>query len=158
MSERIRAATLDDVDALGRLRWEFRIEQGTPATTSYDVFLEGFRAFARDALDGGTWLAWLAEDDERGPVGCVWLQLVEKVPHPGRARGERPIGYLSNMYVDVAHRNAGLGRRLLDTAVDRAREIGVDGVLLWPSERSEPFYRRSGFVPTGWLWLEAEGD
>jgi GNAT superfamily N-acetyltransferase len=153
----IRPATLEDVDELARLRWDFRVEHGTPEATTFDVFLEDFRGFAHDVLDGDAWRAWVAVGRER-LVGCVWLQLVEKVPHPNRERWERPVGYVTNMYVEPALRDAGLGRRLLDTAIEHARESAVDGLLLWPSERSEPFYRRAGFDPVGWLWLDVSGD
>jgi GNAT superfamily N-acetyltransferase len=62
------------------------------------------------------------------------------------------------MYVIPALRDAGIGRTLLDAAVDHARERGLDGLMLWPSERSVPLYRRRGFAPEGWLWLHVSGD
>ncbi|HET7236012.1 MAG TPA: GNAT family N-acetyltransferase [Actinomycetota bacterium] len=158
MTPRIRPATLEDVDELARLRWEFRVEAGTAVTASFDGFLEGFRGFATDVLAGDAWRAWVAEGDAGGLVGCAWLQLVEKVPHPSRTRWERPVGYVTNMYVEPAARDAGLGRALLDALVAHARERGVDGLMLWPSERSTPFYRRAGFGREGWLWLGVEGD
>ena len=153
----IRDAALQDADELARLRWEFRIEAGTPATRDHDEFLREFRSFATEAFaDGAPWRVWVAEDDGR-LVGCTWLQLVHKVPHPSRTLAERPVAYVTNMYVDPGHRNSGLGRELLDRAVEFAREREVDGVLLWPSERSRPFYERAGFGP-GWLWLDVAGD
>jgi GNAT superfamily N-acetyltransferase len=62
------------------------------------------------------------------------------------------------MYVEPELRNAGLGRALLGAAVAFARERGVDGVALWSSERSTPFYERAGFEPGRWRWLEVDGD
>jgi GNAT superfamily N-acetyltransferase len=97
-------------------------------------------------------------DDGGRLVGCVWLQLVEKVPHPSRRRWERPVAYVTNMYVETDRRGEGLGRDLLDAATTFARERGADGILLWPSERAVPFYRRAGFEPGAWLWSEIEGD
>ena len=52
MTATIRAAKLEDVDELARLRWEFRIDHGTPATAAFTDFLDGFRAFANDVLAG----------------------------------------------------------------------------------------------------------
>ena len=153
----VRAATLDDVDELSRLRWDFRVEAGTPVTRSHEAFAEEFRAFAADALtEGSQWRAWVAEEDDH-LVGCAWLHLVEKVPHPDRDRWQRPIAYLTTIFVEPAHRNSGLGRELLDRALDFAREREVDGVLLWSSERSRPFYERAGFGP-GFLWMDIAGD
>jgi GNAT superfamily N-acetyltransferase len=159
MTARIRVATAGDAPELSRLRWEFRIEAGTPATRAAEAFEAEMRDFVRDVLaKGSAWHAWVAEEDDGRLVGCVWLQLVEKVPHPGRGRWERPVAYVTSMYVEPDRRDEGLGRALLDVAVTFARERGVDGVLLWPSERSVPFYRRAGFEPGPWLWSEMDGD
>ncbi len=141
----IRPATPDDADGLARLRWNFRVEHGTPAARTFDEFAEEFRSFAADVLaDGAPWRAWVAHDGDR-LVGCVWLQLVEKVPHPSRGRWERPIAYVTNVYVEPGLRDAGLGTRLLDAAVTFAREHGMGEAVVWPTPRSLSFYRRAGF-------------
>lgn len=144
---------------LARLRWDFRCEHNTKAALTFESFLDGFRAFVDDALtQGGPWRAWVAEEDDQ-LVGCVWLQLVERIPHPSRDRWERPVAYVTNMYVAPELRNAGLGRRLLDEALGFANTRGVDGVVVWPSERSTIFYERAGFGIAGApLWLTIAGD
>jgi len=154
----IRPGGPADAEELARLRWAFRVEHGTPASTSFEVFAAAFRGFAEDVLGGDAWRVWVAEADGR-LVGCVWLQLVERVPHPNLARWERPIAYVTSMFVEPGLRDAGLGRGLLDVAVAFARLRRVDGVILWPSERSVPFYERAGFsTEKAPLMLEIEGD
>ncbi|MGA9161608.1 MAG: N-acetyltransferase [Actinomycetota bacterium] len=141
----IRPATPDDADGLARLRWDFRVEHGTAVTRTFDEFAEEFRAFAADVLaDGAPWRAWVAHEADR-LVGCIWLQLVEKVPHPSRSRWERPIAYVTNVYVEPGLRDAGLGGRLLDAAMTFAREHGMGEAVVWPTPRSLSFYRRAGF-------------
>ena len=141
----IRPATLEDADELARLRWDFRVEQGTPASSAFEAFAEGFRAFANDVLaDGSPWRAWVAEDQGR-LVGCAWLQLVEKIPHPSRGRWERPIAYVTNVYVEPALRDEGLGARLLEAAMAHAREQEAAEAVVWPTPRSASLYRRAGF-------------
>jgi GNAT superfamily N-acetyltransferase len=160
MPPSIRPADVGDVDELTRLRWTFRVEAGTPASLDRDAFGADMRDFVTDAFSvGSDWRAWAAEADGR-LVGCVWLRLVERVPHPNLPRGARPIAYLTNMYVEPELRDAGLGRRLLEVALDAARSDEVDGVVLWPSDRSRPFYERAGFrgLPDGPMWLELAGD
>lgn len=156
---RLRLATPNDADELARLRWEFRVEQGTPADRTFDDFLDDFRGFAADVLASGSpWLAWVAEEGDR-LVGCVWFQMVEKVPHPSRRRWERPIGYVTNMYVEPDLRNEGLGARLMSEALAFAREREVSEVVVWPSPRSVSFYRRAGFgVEAAPLLLDLAGD
>jgi N-acetylglutamate synthase-like GNAT family acetyltransferase len=155
----IRPATPDDADELARLRWDFRVEHGTPISRTFDAFAEEFRAFANDVLvDGAPWRAWVAEDEGR-LVGCVWLQLVEMVPHPNRARWERPIVYVTNVYVEPDLRDAGLGARLLDAAMGFAREHEVAEAIVWPTPRSVSFYRRAGFgTESAPLGMELAGD
>jgi ribosomal protein S18 acetylase RimI-like enzyme len=155
----IRRATLDDADELARLRWDFRVEQGTPASRTFDAFAEEFRAFAADVLaDGSPWRAWVAEDDDR-LVGCVWVQFVEKIPHPSRGRGDRPIAYVTNVYVEPTLRDEGLGARLLDAAVAEARGREAAEAVVWPTPRSISFYRRAGFgTEAAPLGMDLAGD
>jgi GNAT superfamily N-acetyltransferase len=155
----IRPASVQDADQLARLRWDFRIEGGTLPSTTLDEFVAEMRSFVGDLLAEGTaWRAWVAEDGER-LVGCVWIQVIERVPHPNLRRGERPIVYVTNMYVVPELRNGGIGRELLDAAVAHARELKASAAILWPSSRSISFYRRAGFgredAP---LLLPLEGD
>jgi N-acetylglutamate synthase-like GNAT family acetyltransferase len=156
---RLRSATSDDADELARLRWDFRVEQGTPVARSFEDFVEEFRAFATTVLaDGTPWQAWVAEDEGR-LVGCAWLQLVEKVPHPSRGRWERPIAYVTNVYVEPALRDEGLGARLLDAAMAHAREHEAAEAVVWPTPRSVTFYRRAGFgSETAPLGMDLAGD
>lgn len=55
--------------------------------------------------------------------------------------------WFAHVYVDAGHRDGGVGRRLLDVALDHARERDYARVVLSPSERSVPFYERAGFAP-----------
>jgi N-acetylglutamate synthase-like GNAT family acetyltransferase len=155
----VRGATIEDADELARLRWDFRVEHGTPVGRSFEDFVEEFRAFATDALaEAAPWRAWVAEDDGR-LVGCVWLQLIEKIPHPRRGRWERPLAYVTNVYVEPALRDAGLGGRLLDAAIAFAREHEAGEAVVWPTPRSVSFYRRAGFGDASTpLGMDLAGD
>lgn len=155
----LRSATAGDADELARLRWQFRIEHGTRVTRTFDEFVEEFRGFVADVLaEGSGWRAWVAERDGR-LVGCVWLQLVEKVPHPSRRRWERPIVYVTNVYVEPELRDAGLGSRLLEAAVGFARDREAGEAVVWPTPRSTSFYRRAGFgTASAPLGMDLAGD
>jgi GNAT superfamily N-acetyltransferase len=154
----VRRATPADADELARLRWDFRVEHGTPVTRDVEEFGDEFRAFVAQTLAPGTpWRAWVAEADDR-LVGCAWVRFVDKVPHPGRRHAERPIAYLTNVYVEPSRRNGGLGSRLMDAALGHARDSRAGEAIVWPTERSLGFYRRAGFGPGGPLWMSLEGD
>src|SRR5262245_4898936 len=156
---RLRPATSEDAEELARLRGDFRIEHGTPADRPFDDFLGEFRGFVVEVLaEGSPWRAWVAERGGR-LVGCLWFQLIQKVPHPSRRRWERPIGYVTNVYVERDLRNEGLGGRLMDEALAFARAREVAEIVVWPSARSLSFYRRAGFGKVeAPLLLDLAGD
>jgi GNAT superfamily N-acetyltransferase len=140
---RIRPAGFGDAGALARLRHVLYSEYG-PAREPLEAYTARFAAFVRDAIASDAWRIWVAELDGR-VVGGMWLQLVERVPRPGEDRGALPIGYLTNVFVDPELRDDGLGSRILREVVTWARARGVEEIIVWPSERSFPFYERAGF-------------
>jgi GNAT superfamily N-acetyltransferase len=138
----IRLATVADLSELARLRWELYAEQDGVPTEPPDAYRVRFARFAAAAIASDAWRAWVASDGDR-PVAAMWLQTVDRVPVPGKRAG--PIGYLTNVYVEPPHRSAGLGARMLDVLTGWCRNEGYSEVIVWPTERSRPFYGRGGF-------------
>lgn len=143
MEPNIGLATLADVEELARLRWLLYTEDAEGDPEPYDAYAERFVAFAREALADDRWRAWIAEDLGQ-LVGALWRFTVPRVPQPGRGE-PRPLAYVTNTYVEPAYRNGGLGTKLLDRAIEASRAEGFSLVMVWPSERSVPFYERAGF-------------
>ena len=99
---RIRPATPDDADELARLRWDFRVEHGTPVTRTFEEFASEFRAFVTDALAERSTLAGMGRA-RRWPAGRLRLA-------PARREGPAP-----------EPRPLGAADRLRDERVRRAR-------------------------------------
>lgn len=62
------------------------------------------------------------------------------------------VGEVLAIYVDPDHQGRGAGRALMDAAVARLRDTGVDQVRLWVLEDNAPsrrFYERYGFAADG---------
>lgn len=135
-------AVAEDVPELARLRYELYSEQENGVAEAADGYRERFAAFATQALSSKDWRAWVARDGDR-LVGAMWLHTVHRVPVPGKRAGS--IGYLTNVYVEPEHRNGGLGGRMLDRVTAWCRQEGFSAVIVWPTERSRPFYGRGGF-------------
>jgi len=89
-------------------------------------------------------LNWLAETDGR-VVGMTNLVLFERMPRPGPDPGRW--GYLANAYVRPECRNRGIGTRLVEAVLGYADGHGFARVVLSPSQRAIPLYRRAGFGP-----------
>ncbi len=141
----VRRAGPADASAMAELRYAFRTELAPPAESEHG-FVERATGWLADRLQRGSWAGWLACDQEM-PVGLVLVHLVEKVPNP--VAEPESLGYVTSLYVLPRCRGRGVGEDLLRTAVRACREAGVDTVVLWPSERSVPLYRRHGFRRKG---------
>jgi GNAT superfamily N-acetyltransferase len=133
----IRLAGPADAGALADLRATWTAESSDAVEPG---FAERYAAWLE--RESGRRLTWLAEASGQ-PVGMLNLAVFERMPRPGTP--DLYWGYVGNAFVLESHRNAGIGAELLSAAVEYARDNGFVRVVLSPSPRSVPFYRRAGF-------------
>jgi GNAT superfamily N-acetyltransferase len=147
----IRIAVTNELAVIAAFRrtWDMQPDAPNPVEGAA-AFDERFSEWFRGERNQRTlWIAWSADK----PVGLTALLEYRAMPTPNLP--ERCWGYLGNMYVAAAHRNHGLGSRLLEIVLAAADERGYRRVVLAPSPRSIPFYRRAGFIDAG---PQADGD
>ncbi len=65
-------------------------------------------------------------------------------------------GQIGRMAVVESQRRSGIGRRLLDAAIDRARQDGHDQVFVHAQTEVARFYREAGFLAEGKEFMEAD--
>jgi GNAT superfamily N-acetyltransferase len=143
MTPSIRPATSDDIGELARLRWQLYSERERH-DEPIEAYLERFELFARDALARDEWRAWCAEMDGR-LIAAVWLQTVPRVPAPGHG-DPRPMGYLTNMYVEPEQRSLGVGTRMVQQLITYCEASGFELILTFPAHDAFGFYERNGFA------------
>jgi ribosomal protein S18 acetylase RimI-like enzyme len=128
----VREATPADAELLGRLMHDF--------STEYDDFTPGPARFAerfRELLAADGTAALLAGED-----GLAVLRFQPSLYSDGLEC------YLAELYVAPAKRGQGLGRALMEAAVDFARARGADYMYLVTSEddvAARALYESSGF-------------
>lgn len=105
----------------------FIIEQKVPREEEWDDQDEGAEHF-------------IAEDQQGRAVGCARLL---------------PTGQIGRMAVLREQRGSGIGRRLLEAALDAARARGMREVFLHAQTHAIEFYRKSGFIAHGDEFMEA---
>ena len=131
----MRLATGDDAAAIGRLLHDFNVEydESTPAP-------EQLAARVRELLLADRIVVLLAGE---GPEGFALLRF-----HPSLySRGLEC--YLAELYVVPDRRGRGLGRALMEAAVEEARGRGADYMFLGTSEddvAARGLYERFGFT------------
>ncbi len=110
----------------------------------------GFREFAERFTD------WLRAREETHvaffglldgtAVAVAWLAIVDRIPGP--LGFDRKSGYVQSAYVQTAHRDLGLGAKLVAMLIADARDRGLDYLAVHPSDRSIALYERLGFIAT----------
>jgi GNAT superfamily N-acetyltransferase len=140
----VRVAGAGEVAAIASLRslWS--------AGDEVDADFEGDMA-AWLAAEGDRRTTWLATFGD-APVGMASMLEYRRMPRPGRPNSRW--GYVSNMFVRHEFRNRGIGSALLSAVIAAADERSYARLVLSPSARSLPFYRRAGFIVPD----EAAGD
>ena len=120
--ENIRPAQKRDVRGIQAL-----IEQGVEA----DELLRRSRSAIEKQLGD-----YFIFEIDKNPVGCVALHV-----YPERKQGE-----LACLYVSASHEHQGIGRKLIQFAENRARELGLRELLALSTQAFAYFQAKAGFV------------
>ena len=145
----IRRALPDDAAILATHRCALH-DSEHPDDRADDVLFENLRAYFTRALATEFVAAWLAIDGGE-PVGTVTLMIHE---HPPRKGGPELRGYITAVFVAPHARRRGHARRLMETAIDHARGIGIRRLTLRTTENGRPLYTSLGFAPLEHLALK----
>ena len=140
-SIRFREATEDDLTAIVALLADDPFGQGRedsrlPLAPAY---IDAFRAIEADA---NQFLAVAADGD--AVIGTFQLSFI-----PGISRGGAWHGQIEAVRIASSLRGSGLGRRMMEWAIDLCRERGCSLVQLTsdkPRKDAHRFYERLGFV------------
>jgi GNAT superfamily N-acetyltransferase len=124
---------------------EVRLRALADAPQVFASTFERENGFSRDVwtsrLTSDRTVNILAVDDGRA-LGTASGRIEEQ---PGTAQ-------LLGMWVAPEARGRGVGRALIETIVDWARDRGIHRLGLWVTEANDParaLYEKSGFLPTG---------
>jgi GNAT superfamily N-acetyltransferase len=138
----IRMATLQDIDQLVLMRWDFTLEHAPDIVALYKDFYTECKSFLESAISGGKWFIWVVELDNR-VVSHIYIELIDKVPRPGRVTD--PFAYMTNVYTLPGYRSQGIGSQLLERIEGWGREKQLEFIMVWPSDEAVPFYARNGY-------------
>ncbi|WP_051941027.1 GNAT family N-acetyltransferase [Stenoxybacter acetivorans] len=139
----IRKSIISELPTLADLRWALcSDDEETEQPIDKAHFTEQFlkKEMELDAM--GNLINFVAEKNAE-LIGVISLILVNKIPSPYGING--CWGYVTNVYVRPAYRNNGVGKKLLNFVKDQAVANKCELLVVWPSDRSYPFYKRAGF-------------
>ncbi|MFN2349851.1 MAG: GNAT family N-acetyltransferase [Thioalkalivibrio sp.] len=88
-------------------------------------------------------------------IACLHLLATSNNGHPVGAARLAPDGHIGRMAVLPAWRGRGIGKALLDAALELAKQMGMDKVELNAQCHATAFYRQAGFQETGEVFMDA---
>jgi len=147
----IRAATLDDAEAIAGHRRSMFYDMGHRDEEQLNAMVSAFRPWLREKMAAGEYLAWMSTDADGRIVAGLGLWLMDWPPHmvgPGSRRGN-----ILNVYTVPGFRRQGIARRLMGVALDWCRAHGIRAVILHASDDGRALYESLGFAPTNEMRL-----
>jgi ribosomal protein S18 acetylase RimI-like enzyme len=130
----VRRAQVEDADDIARLLYDFNTEYGEPAPEPPELAARMRELIAADTI------VLLAGE---APDGLAVLRFRLSIWSSGKEC------YLAELYVAPERRGQGLGRALLETAIEVARQEGADSMDLGTSDddvAARALYESLGFI------------
>ena len=156
MSFTLRLATKDDIPELIELRIKFLKEvHSNPSEEELESIQEHLKRYFQKSMKDGTFLAWLAVDENGDVIATSGLVIVSKVPQTWNPTGKE--SYIFNMYTIPSWRRKGIGSTLLEKLLEESKARGIHHVDLHASELGRSVYEKFGFKTNKHymnLWLE----
>jgi len=121
-SLRIRSATMDDAESIGRMWSQFAAHLRELGDTDPQAF--GAEAFRRDGFGSDPAFAGIVAERDGTAVGYLLYHFGYEVDQAMR------VMYIVDLWVDPAARRGGIGRALMREAATRCRARGAGG-LVW---------------------------
>ena len=140
---RIRAATLDDVNALVRHRLGMFADMGTAIDAA--AIEMAFRGWLAEMMPAGVYRGWVVTNERDEIVGGGGMTVLPWPPGPWYAGGR--IAFVYNVYVAPSHRRRGIARQLMQTIHDWCRQNGIGVIGLNASPEGRPLYEAMGYQP-----------
>ncbi|MEW1832905.1 GNAT family N-acetyltransferase [Streptomyces sp. NPDC088196] len=137
----IRPAEPAELDVVAGLRWHWILENGHQPVTTYEEFVRHFVNWAAENTGSHRCMVVVRDGVV---IGMAWLAVVQRVPSPRALR--RASGDLQCVYVIPEERDSGVGGRLVEALLSRARDLGLERVTVHSSPRAIPAYARRGFA------------
>jgi GNAT superfamily N-acetyltransferase len=143
MAYRIRAATLDDLDALVHHRIAMFTDMGVEVDAP--ALRLAFAAWLRAVMPSGEYRAWLCESPSGDIVAGGGISLLRWPPGP-RSTAVGPLAFVYNVYTAPAHRKRGLARSLMETIHAWCAEYGIPALALNTAADARHLYESMGYV------------
>lgn len=136
----IRKATIQDLDNIINNRMEFLTD--IKGKEPSDDFREATRNYLYKHIQDDTLLCHIATHQEQ-IVSIVVTCFFQVLPKSLNITGK--IGYVFNVYTIKEYRGQGLAKKLMQTMISEAKQLGIGELYLSATEAGKILYEKLGF-------------
>ena len=153
MGSPIRPARTEDIPAMSALATRAFTDAYADTSSPDDLAIHLDSQFSEASIEpemGATGIRYFVADDGDGLLGLIKLRNSER---PSLVPAETAIE-VQQLYVDTSRQRGGVGRELMQRAVEETRAAGAGGIWLsvWTeADWATAFYRKFGFTSLGEL-------
>ncbi len=148
-----RKTTVDDIDALVRLRIEFLKEANQENNIDGEILIkceEALSDYFNSRMVDDSFIAWIALDEGKiiATSGMCFYNtppLFKKIDGDIQYMDEK-VAYIMNMYTLPEYRRQGIARILFDKIVEEAKTLVYRKITLHATEMGRKLYEKFGFV------------
>lgn len=142
-----RFATISDIELLLQTRIALIEEDSGPFSQQEK---EAFYKSCREALENGfkaeSFFSVLAFCDDKF-IGTASVCLYNVLP--GRKLSQSGNAYIQNVYVVPEFRRLGVGKKVIEMAVNKSRELGYNRITLHATTKGKLLFEKCGFIQEG---------
>lgn len=143
MSIVYRKAKQKDISLLTKVRIKLIEEDSGKLSVQESAdLIQGIKEYVNKAMKAGTFFAYMAFD-KGALAGTCCINLYSVLPGKKLPNGKN--AYLQNMYVEPSYRRMGIGKKLVELAVDEARKKGHSRIELHSTKIGKCLFEQCGF-------------
>lgn len=140
----IRKATINNIDLLIKLRFDYLIEDNGSLTHDEKTAIqEQLRDYFEKHIQDNTFIGVIAEMDSQ-IVSTAYLAISEKPANPVFITGKT--GTLLNVLTYPEFRRKGIATKVITFLLEEAKKVGVSSIELSATSDGKPLYEKVGFI------------
>ena len=147
----MRLATKDDIDKISIIRvkqqkddWQEKYED------KYDL-LNTTKSYLEKHLNNDFFA--FVEEKDNDIIAICCLQIIEYLP---QCNDNGRQGYICNVYTEKEYRNKGLGKEIVNSAINYIKELKAKKIYIYSQLHAVGFYEKLGFKVEGDIFYEED--
>ena len=141
----IDVANTNDINILVNLRIEYLLsDYKVIEENKLNVIRNNLPTYFMEHLNKDLFAYVCRKNDEI--IGCIFLYVSYKPSNPSFINGRT--GTVMNAYVKEGYRKQGIGKKLVESIINKGKELELDYIDLQATEDGYNLYKKTGFVET----------